>query len=282
MNHASLSALDAVVAGTERWAVITYDCIALMESLDNVRIDTCITDPPYSKHVHESVRSSKRAELPDTEDFECRTRRMVDLGFEYLDAPTRRAAAKHIARLTKRWTVVFSDIESDWLWRMSLRAAGAEYIRTMVWERIGGAPQFTGDRPATGVEAMTIAHALKDNGKPMKKSWNGGGKAGVYSFPIVANRKGEQGSRVHPTQKPLDLLLALVDDFTEPDEVVFDPFCGSGTTGVAALRRGRRFIGIERKPEHADVARERLAAEEKQLDLVDARRGQESLFGRTA
>ena len=103
----------------------------------------------------------------------------------------------------------------------------------------------------------------------------------VWAYQIATDRNG-LGERVHTTQKPLDLLLRLVEDFTDPGEVVLDPFAGSGTTGVACLRSGRRFIGIERDPKYAQVARDRLAAESVGLTLRDARAGQRSLFGEVA
>ena len=65
----------------------------------------------------------------------------------------------------------------------------------------------------------------------------------------------------------------------ETNDVVLDPFCGSGTTGVAAIRSGRRFIGIERDHAYAQVARERILAEKDGLALRDARAGQRGLFG---
>lgn len=276
-----------VLEGRAKYYVAHGDCRQIVLTLPDGAVDVTLADPPYSEHVHKSVRSARRAELADVDEYPCRTRRTVDLGFDHLGGYTRRWIAKHIARVTKRWSAVFADVESGWLWRLSFNGTGLDYIRTIEWHRIGGAPQFSGDRPAVGVESITLAHPKG------RKRWNGGGKQGVYlaevdelpasyRVPIVANRIGGRQDRVHTTQKPLELMLALVDDFTEPGEVVFDPFCGSGTTGVAALRRGRRFIGIEGKEDNAAIARERLEAEEKQLDLADARAGQESLFGRIA
>jgi DNA modification methylase len=60
--------------------------------------------------------------------------------------------------------------------------------------------------------------------------------------------------------------------------VIFDPFCGSGTTGVAALRAGRRFIGVEKSPRWAALARERLTAEEGTTTIEAGRNGQVALF----
>lgn len=74
--------------------------------------------------------------------------------------------------------------------------------------------------------------------------------------------------RVHTTQKPLWLMEALVRDFTDPGEVVLDPFAGSGTTGVAAKRLGRGFIGWERDPKYAAIAERRIRDAREQLDIT--------------
>ncbi len=77
-------------------------------------------------------------------------------------------------------------------------------------------------------------------------------------------------------------MMDLVQDFTEPGDLVLDPFCGSGTTGVACLRLGRRFIGIEKDPKWANVARERMqaAASDSNRDALLA--GQLALFPQSA
>jgi len=67
------------------------------------------------------------------------------------------------------------------------------------------------------------------------------------------------GNRLHPTQKPVAVLKPLIDAFTMPGQVVLDPFCGSGSTLVAAADLGRRYIGIELTSEHHRTSRERLA-----------------------
>jgi site-specific DNA-methyltransferase (adenine-specific) len=263
--------LAEVLAGEARWCVVEGDCLDVLPTLPEKSVDAVVTDPPYSRHVHSSVRSSKRTELPDVVEFACRTRCAVDLHFEHLSAQVRRDVARELARLVRRWVAVFSDSESDWLWRLSLRAAGLDYVRTAAWVRTG-APQFTGDRPAVGFETITLAHPKG------RKRWNGGGKHGLYFVPIVQNRGGRT-PRVHTTQKPLALMLELVEDFTDPDDLILDPFAGSGTTGVAALRLGRRCILIEREPRWAELCRERLRAEESGSTLGARRAGQVPMFG---
>jgi DNA modification methylase len=66
--------------------------------------------------------------------------------------------------------------------------------------------------------------------------------------------------RFHPTQKPVDLCEYLIATFSNPGDTVLDPCAGSGTTGVAALRTGRRFVGFEITPEYHERAAARLDA----------------------
>ncbi len=75
----------------------------------------------------------------------------------------------------------------------------------------------------------------------------------VYSIPYVHPR-----NRSHPHEKPVQLMQELVEAITKPGDLVIDPFTGSGPTGEACKRAGRRFLGIELDPDHARHARARL------------------------
>lgn len=77
----------------------------------------------------------------------------------------------------------------------------------------------------------------------------------------VLDRWQYTGNRLHPTQKPVSVLKPLIAAFSPPGGVVLDPFCGSGSTLVAAQQEERRFIGIELDENHHATARERLRAE---------------------
>jgi site-specific DNA-methyltransferase (adenine-specific) len=66
------------------------------------------------------------------------------------------------------------------------------------------------------------------------------------------------GNNLHPTQKPVCILTPLIECFTVPGDVVLDPFCGSGSTLVAAQQLGRRYIGIELSKRYFDLAEHRL------------------------
>jgi DNA modification methylase len=255
------------------WRLFVEDCREVY--FRGVDYDHLITDPPYSRRVHaRAMAFARNAPLDNGKGkrFACSYARRVDFGFDHLTPELRRATARAAAR-ARRWSLVFSDTESAHLWRTSLEAAGLDYARTLFWDKLGSTPQFTGDRPAVACEAMTLAHP------PGRKRWNGGGKRGIYAVPISANRAGHRDERRHPTKKPLDLMLALIADFTDPGDVIFDPFAGEGTTGVAALRLGRRFIGVERDPKWAEMVFDHLRAEEAGSTFSGVRAGQVAMFG---
>lgn len=267
------------------WELFKGDCLGEdgLPSLADKSVDHVLVDPPYDEHTHSAARSSRMSsdarsggkEKPGAKPAAA-SRRCVDLGFAALAPEQMRGAAEQFARVSKRWVLVFCTIEMVSGWRAELERAGLEYIRCGIWRKLGSTPQFTGDRPGTGVEAIVIAHP------PGKKRWNGGGRVGVWECPIVLDRGAGGERRVHTTQKPLRLMEMLVEDFTEPGDLILDAFAGSGTTGVAARRLGRRFMGWEMDPAYAALARERIAAVEEQTILPLARAPRPKQLGLTS
>ena len=87
-----------------------------------------------------------------------------------------------------------------------------------------------------------------------------------------------QIDRVHPTQKPIGIMTWLISKYSKPDDLILDPFCGSGTTCVAAKMLGRRYIGIDISPEYCQIARDHLRAVDTGVPVKEARAGQGALF----
>lgn len=252
-----------------RWALHSGSCVdpaSGLWSLPANSVDHVITDPPYSEHTHAAGR---RGALKG-ETGKAAISRSRDLGFEALTQELQMDVAKHLARVALRWVLVFTDAEGIHGWKQALVYAGLDYVRCGAWIKRGSCPQFTGDRPATGFEAIVIAH------RKGKKRWNGGGRHGLWEVPIVLERGAAGEARVHTTQKPALLMRQLVEDFTDAGDLILDPFAGSGTTGVAALMTGRRFVGWELDPKYAATARERLSPT---VDLRAQAAGQLGLFG---
>ena len=226
-----------------------------------------ITDPPYSPKVH---TNSKRGGVRGAVAFD----REID--FDPMTPALMRASAELLHRWATRWVLVFCDVELAHEWCAELEARELRYVRTCAWVKLGSTPQFSGDRPAAGFEAIAVAHAGTG-----RMRWNGGGERGVWSFATENNRGGEN-ERLHTTQKPVSLMLHLVDRFTDRGDFVLDPFAGVATTGVACVRLGRHFVGVEKRRDYFEIACERLAAEVTGRTInearVDASVGQVGLF----
>lgn len=237
------------------------DCIEGMTALPNGSVDHVIADPPYSDYVHKMV--PRRGSTPgwgEQKNRRASISRARDLNFTAIQPETMRCAAQHFARIAKRWVVIFTCAELIGEWRSSLEASGLEAVRVGAWIKKGAAPQFTGDRPGVGFEAIVIAHS------PGRKRWNGGGRSALWSVPIVLNRGGKT-PRLHTAQKPEELMEALIRDFTDPGELICDPFAGSGTTLVAAKRDGRAFVGWEQDEKWFETASARLRETVERIDL---------------
>lgn len=101
----------------------------------------------------------------------------------------------------------------------------------------------------------------------------------VDVFTLHAPHAASPKEVAHPSPKPIALMRWLVTHASEAGSVVLDPFAGSGTTGVACLRLGRKFIGIEKDPTYFALACERLRAEEQGTTLQASRAGQLPLLG---
>ena len=207
--------------------VIHADSLDVLKSMADGCVDHTITDPPYSDQTHTGARTSLKKKLITT--------------FEGISAPLFVEIASELVRVTKRWVLM----TCDWHHAAIAEAAGLPVVRLGIWVKPDAAPQFTGDRPATGWEAVLIMH------RPGRKQWNGGGHHAVWHCGVQRDAR-------HPTEKPLSLVRRWVRLFSDPGETIFDPFAGSGTTGVAAKREGRRALLIEKNEKYADICRERV------------------------
>lgn len=271
-----MSTIGDVLSGQAQWVVVDADCAEVLPMLPPSGVGHVITDPPYGEHVHILQR---RLKVGSGGKATGATHAVVSapLGFEHLANGLRSLVAQEAARVARRWIIIKSDMEGVHHWKTDAQAAGARWIRFGVWWKENAQPQLTGDRPGQGVEGLAIAHA------PGRRCrWNAGGKHGRWMHPVATDRNGT-GERVHATQTPLSLWMEIVEDFTDPGEIVLDPFCGSGSLGIACVRLGRRYIGIDngkdaRGKPWAQWAREGIQAEGHGLSRGAARAGQLGLF----
>lgn len=218
-----------------RAGVVIYhgDWREVREALALSSVDHTITDPPYDARTHARARSLRGGGSDIPIDF----------------APLQDFA--HVGELldiTRRWCLAFCALEQLGPYQQT---AGPDcWVRAGIWNRTDGTPQISGDRPAQAAEGIAIMH-----GPLVKKRWRRGGHRGIWSCGVVREENR------HPTQKPLALIAQLVEAFTDPGEMVFDPYAGSGTTARACKDLGRRCICIEKQEHYCEMAARRMGQE---------------------
>lgn len=239
------------------------DCLEILPTLDPV--DHFITDPPYEQRMQELHAAVK---LRRTDGGPQRQQ----LGFQSIQ-DIREPFLRQVKRLNRGWLLAFCNVEGVGEWQAAILDNDLKFKITCIWNKPDATPKLNGQGPALSYECITTTWCGKGHA-----NWNGGGKRGVFThLTNSAERTGK-----HPTEKPVPLMRELVSLFSNPGQIVCDPFMGSGTTGVAAVRSGRQFIGIELDPGHFDLACSRIEAAMKQGDMfVDPPKPtkQDSLFG---
>lgn len=213
------------------------DCREILPLLPPV--ETVITDPPYSDNTHEMAKTNKGAG---------HGRKLVS--FDALTEADFLTIADLCVAASKGWVVMTCDYK-----HAALLYANDKFIRLGAWVKPNPMPQISADRPGQGFETIAILHSGRT-----PKQWNRGGGSGVWVHPVM------NGAEV-PTQKPFRLISSFVQDFSQIGQTVLDPFMGSGTTGVACSKLGRKFIGVEVNADHFEIACKRIEAAYAQPDM---------------
>ena len=231
-------------------ALYLGDCREILPGLP--RVDAVVTDPPFEKEAHTPIRRTQKSIRSGESDA---------LNFDAITEDMRAFLPEWAGNNCDGWLLAFCQVEAVAAWRDAMEAADLKYKRGMAWVKPDSSPQFNGQGPAQGYECIASAWC----GQGISR-WNAGGKRGVYTH----NTNGPGRHGVHPTEKPVSLMSEIVEDFVALGSVVLDPFMGSGTTGVACVRTGRGFVGVELDPAYFDIACRRIADELRRprLDLT--------------
>lgn len=227
--------------------LILGDCLDI---LPIVTVDHIISDPPYEDELHKAIGRIRRNDGQDM---------IQTLGFDGINTD-RSAITRACVASSTGWLILFTLAEGVRAWRDEIQANGAKYDTCLAWIKPDSSPRFNGQGAARGFECAVTAWCGSGY-----RSWNGGGKRGVFTYPCNTDLQ-----REHPTEKPLPLMIELIELYTNPGQTVCDPFLGSGTTGVACVKRGRSFIGIEKDPKWFDLACRRIERAYQQPDMFVA------------
>lgn len=247
--------------------LIMADCRDVLDSLRNIPL--IITDPPYGEtsldwDVRVKWQSLAKPVLADTGSLWCfgSMRFFIECAAEF--SPDWKIAQDLI------WEKHNGSNASNDRFRRVHEIAVQFYKSGVKWDSVFKKPLFTNDATARSVLRKKRPPQWGEIGASSYESHDGGPRL----MRSVMFCRSCHGSAVHPTQKPLDTIMPLVEYSSQKDDVVLDMFMGSGTTGVACLLTGRRFIGIENDPERFEVACKRIQSEfdnprSTQLDLFD-------------
>jgi len=204
--------------------VMTGDCVELLRSLPTESVDLVLTDPPYL--VTYRPRDGRRIEN--------------DTGVRWL-----RPAFAELFRVLKSnsFCLTFYGWPSADLFVSAFRTSGFRLVSHISF--VKSYASFVGYTRAQHEVAYLLA-----KGRPPKPEEP---ISDVLHWQYTENK-------LHPAQKPVSVLVPLVEAFSKPDGIVLDPFCGSGSSLVAAIKTSRQFLGIEIDPMYAQLSRSRLAA----------------------
>ena len=244
--------------------VLKGDCIELMGSLPGGSVDLVFADPPYNLQLRKTLfrpNLTKVAAVTDAWD-------QFDSLAEY-DKFSRAwlTACRHVLKDTGTLWVIGSYHN---IYRLGAILQDLDFwlLNDIIWIKNNPMPNFRGVRFTNAHETLlwaqknkgakyTFNHramkALNDD-LQMRSDW--------WSLPLATGRERirQKGVKAHSTQKPEALLYRVLLASTNPGDIVLDPFFGTGTTGAAARKLGRHFIGMERDATYVRIARKRVAS----------------------
>jgi modification methylase len=244
--------------------IIVSDCLDAMARLPEKSVDLVFADPPYNLQLGGDLLRPDNTKVDAVDDDWDRF-----ASFEAYDAFTI-AWLTACRRLLKDdgalW--VIGSYHNIFRVGRAVQDLGFWILNDVVWRKTNPMPNFKGTRLANAHETLIWAARSRGarrytfNYDALKMANDDLQMRSDWTLPLCTGEervKDEAGAKAHPTQKPEALLHRVLLASTRPGDVVLDPFFGVGTTGAAARRLGRRFIGIERDAGYADLARTRIA-----------------------
>ena len=215
------------------------DCLEVLPTLEAGSVDAVITDPPYGIAF---VSGHYRNGNPH--------------GAMHEDDITNAVWLAFLARVVKPTGAIYSFTRWDVLgtWKRLFEFFGLHVKNCIVWDK-----QRTGMGDLRGAYAPQHEMILfASRGRHLLKQ---GRPPDIISAPRIG------ATRDHPTEKPVPLLIEFITNSTDIGDTVFDPFMGSGTTGVACVQTGRKFIGIEISEEYFRIAQKRIMEAQSQIRI---------------
>ena len=237
------------------------DSLKLLNKIEPKSIDMIFADPPY---------------FLSGDGISCSGGKMVSVNKGEWD---KKIGVKEKHQFNKKWIKlcykVLKDNGTIWISGtmhniysigMALEEEGFKIINNITWKKLNPPPNISCRAFVHSTE--TILWAKKDTSKAkhkfnydvMKKLNNNKQMKDVWETSLT--KPSEKKCGKHPTQKPIELLEKIILASTDENDLILDPFNGSGTTGIVANRLNRQYIGIEKEKEYLDLTIRRKESED--------------------
>ena len=245
--------------------VLAGDCISGMAKLPAASVDLVFADPPYNLQLASDLKRPDDSRVDAVDDDWDKF-----ASFSAYDDFTK-AWLTACRRVMKPAATIWVIGSYHNIFRVGtiMQDLGFWILNDVIWRKSNPMPNFRGRRFTNAHETLIWASRDADargytfNYEVLKAGNEDIQVRSDWTLPLCTGEerlKGRNGKKLHPTQKPESLLARVLLSSSRPDDLVLDPFCGTGTTGAVAKRLGRRFIGIERDAGYAAAAQARIAS----------------------
>lgn len=210
------------------------DCWDVMQVLD--RVEVVVTDPPYGIDAANNIRKNTQYG---------KSLCLSGLNYFSSDWDKQKLDKKYIDKIlyiSENQIIFGGNYYADWL------PASSCWI---VWDKDNGTNNYA--------DCELVYTSFNTAVRKIKFRWHG----------MLQEDMKNKEPRFHPTQKPIFVMSLIIDKYTKETDLILDPFMGSGSTGIACAKGGRRFIGIEKDEKYFNIACERIESAYRRPGLFD-------------
>lgn len=226
------------------------DCLDVMKEIPDGCIDLIATDPPY--------RLTQRGSNGTMSGYWATDAAKKGTVFEHNDIEIEQYLPEfyRILKEDAHYYIMCNNLNMPHFFDV-IGKSKFHFVKLLVWDK---QTKICGKYYMGQIEFIFLIRKGKD--KPI----NNCGTSDLLSFPNVKDKNAD-GSNIHDSQKPIGLMQTLIQNSSNVGDIVLEPFAGSGTTCIAALRENRKYIGIELDRHYYNIAKKRIETELSQLRL---------------
>jgi len=249
--------------------IIHGDCLDILKNIPDKSIDCCITDPPYNISGYDNKKEIGWLKSNKTWKEEKSYNKINEKWDKFSDSEYEMFTINWLSEIKRIIKpngniAIFGSYHNIFKIGYILESLDLKLINSIVWYKRNAFPNITQRMFCESTEYIIWA---TNNNKKNAKNWTfnykkmkelNGGIQMRNMFDIPSTKLSEKKFGKHPSQKPMELLNKLVLAFTNEDDIIIDPFLGSGTTALAAKQNKRNFTGVEIELDYIKIAEKRL------------------------